>query len=332
MMSCRTKLISILACAVCLLASCHSTSLTPAGPGRSPDDMNAKTCVEEIAAIQVLGSGGPLPNNTRASTGYLVWIGGKSKLLLDVGGGTFVRFGEAGGQVDELDLVLLSHFHADHVSDLPAFLWAARIYGRIFRELTVVGPTGNEYFPDIHTFLQTLLDGDNGAFRHLASIPLEVVSADARGTSVTTVFRDNDTEVQALGVPHTNSPTLAYKIIVGETTVVFGSDQNGRNPAFLQFIQNVDLLVLHFAINEDPGLAMFGDVSALEYHAPPSLVGQIAATGDPGTLLLSHLNDSNPWPIDLQTNLEIVKSEYSGTIIQAEDLLCIPIGNELLTP
>jgi ribonuclease BN (tRNA processing enzyme) len=288
-------------------------------PGRSPDDTNTITCAEQITAIQVLGSGGPLPKDARASTGYLVWIDGKSKLLIDVGGGTFVRFGEAGGQIGDLDVVLLSHLHADHVSDLPAFLWAANVSGQIDRALTVVGPTGNANYPDIHTFLRTLIDGDNGAFRQLSYFPLEVVTADARGTQVTTVFRDNDIEVQALGVPHTNSPTLAFRLNVGDTSVVFGGDQTGRNPAFLEFIQNVDLLVLHLAISEDPGLA------ALEYHAPPSLIGQIAAAGDAGTLLLSHLNDSKP-------NLEIVKREYSGPMIQAEDLLCIPIGNEQLTP
>lgn len=326
MISYRTKLISIIACAVCLLTSCQFSSLTPADSGLSPDDMNDKTCAEEISAIQVLGSGGPLPNNARASTGYLVWIDGRSRLLLDVGGGTFVRFGEAGGRIEELDLVLLSHFHADHVSDLPAFLWAVRVSGRIFRDLTVVGPTGNADFPDIHTFLRTLVDGDNGAFRQLSYIPIEVVSADAGGTRITTVFRENDIEVQALGVPHTNSPTLAFKIIVGETSVVFGGDQNGRNPDFLQFIQNVDLLVLHSAIGEISGPAMVGGGSVLEYHAPPTLVGQIAATGDPGTLLLSHLHQG------FQNNLEIVKSEYSGTVILAEDLLCIPMTNELLTP
>ncbi|HSG45534.1 MAG TPA: MBL fold metallo-hydrolase [Anaerolineales bacterium] len=317
---------------MCLLASCNSTSLTPVGPARTPDNINGKPCSEEITAIQVLGSGGPLPNHPRASTGYLVWMGGKSKLLLDVGGGTFVRFGEAGGRVEELDLVLLSHFHADHVSDLPAFLWAARVSGRVYRNLTVVGPTGNMDFPDIHTFLQTLLDGDNGAFRQLSVIPIEVVSADAGGTRITTVYKDNNIEILALGVPHANSPTLAFKLILGETSVVFGADQNGRNPDFLQFIQNVDLLVLHFAIDENPGRAMVGEGSALEYHAPPSLVGQMAAAGDPGTLLLSHLNLRDPRSADLESNLEIVRSEYSGPVILAEDLLCIPLGNELLTP
>jgi len=338
MTSFRNILFLISTCFMCLFISCESSTLPSDEVGRSSSSLITKSCSDEMTAIQVLGSGGPLPYDARASTGYLVWIGGKSRLMIDAGGGTFVRFGEAGGQLEDLDVVLLSHFHADHVSDLPAFLWGAGIAGRVKRNLTVVGPTGNADYPDIRTFLKTLFDGDKGVFRQLSSIPLDVVSADASGTKVTTVFKDQDLEVQALGVPHANSPTLAFKVNLGGKTIVFGGDQNGRNPAFLQFIQNVDFFVAHLAISEAPGLAAGEDISLLELHAPPTLVGELAATGEVGTLLLSHLmglGQSNPRSAyfslsNMQSNLELIKKKFSGTVIQAEDLLCIPMTNRRL--
>jgi hypothetical protein len=46
-------------------------------------------------AVQVLGSGGPDSNDARASSGYLLWLDGEARLLVDAGGGVFLRFGEA---------------------------------------------------------------------------------------------------------------------------------------------------------------------------------------------------------------------------------------------
>ncbi len=68
--------------------------------------------------LQVLGSGGPIADDARASTGYLIWVDGQARVLIDAGSGTFVRFGEAGAQFASLDHIALSHFHTDHSADL----------------------------------------------------------------------------------------------------------------------------------------------------------------------------------------------------------------------
>ena len=67
--------------------------------------------------LQVLGSGGPIADDGRASTGYLVWVDGKSRALIDTGGGIFLRFGEAGASFADLDFIGLSHLHTDHSAD-----------------------------------------------------------------------------------------------------------------------------------------------------------------------------------------------------------------------
>jgi ribonuclease BN (tRNA processing enzyme) len=50
----------------------------------------------EGLAVRVLGSGGPFVNAHRASSGYLVQLDGRPRLLVDAGGGTFERLGRAG--------------------------------------------------------------------------------------------------------------------------------------------------------------------------------------------------------------------------------------------
>jgi len=78
-------------------------------------------------ALQVLGSGGPEAQQGRASAGYLVWLDGKARVLVDLGGGSFARFGASGARFADLDLIALTHLHADHATDLPALAYRVDI-------------------------------------------------------------------------------------------------------------------------------------------------------------------------------------------------------------
>ena len=56
----------------------------------------AQSCGVAPVQVQVLGSGGPELADKRASSSYLVWIDGKPRVLVDIGGGAALRFGESG--------------------------------------------------------------------------------------------------------------------------------------------------------------------------------------------------------------------------------------------
>jgi hypothetical protein len=43
-----------------------------------------------------MGSGDPISDDARASSGAIVWIDGKARLLIDAGGGTYSRYGPPG--------------------------------------------------------------------------------------------------------------------------------------------------------------------------------------------------------------------------------------------
>ena len=80
------------------------------------------SCPESQLAVQLLGSGGPAINATRASTSYLVWLDGHARVMIDAGGGAFLRFGESRADLNDLWFLGISHLHPDHTSDLPALL------------------------------------------------------------------------------------------------------------------------------------------------------------------------------------------------------------------
>ena len=83
----------------------------------------AQSCSASPVAVQILGSGGPRINPLRASSSYLLWIDGRARILVDMGGGAYHRFGQSLAKLEDLWMVGISHLHPDHVSDLPALLW-----------------------------------------------------------------------------------------------------------------------------------------------------------------------------------------------------------------
>src|SRR5215467_3520031 len=111
----------------------------------------AQACTGSPVAVQILGSGAPGFVKDRANTSYLLWVGGQAKILVDAGGGAYVRFGQTGAKFSDLSIILVSHLHPDHASDLPGVLWS----GRMTRDdmLAIVGPSGNEAAPAFNDFL-----------------------------------------------------------------------------------------------------------------------------------------------------------------------------------
>ena len=265
-------------------------------------------CGDTGVSLQVLGSGGPFGAG-RASAGYIVWVDGVSRVMVDAGGGTFVRFHQAGATLTDLHLLALSHFHPDHATDVPALLWPRG------GNLRVAGPSGSQGFPSVDDFLGGLF-GPGGVFRVLHDrVMLDTVTVNVADSEPTDVLTDGRVRVRGLGVPHGSVPAVGYRVDVGDTSVAFSSDQNGSDPAFTDFVRDVDVLVVHFAGSEASAGA------ATDLHAKPSVWGQMAADAGVGSLVLSHVSANQ----NLDENVTHLQSRYRGPLTIASDLLCLAV-------
>ena len=75
--------------------------------------------------LTILGSGTGVPSLKRGSPGALIKEGAQF-LLLDSGSGTLTRMLRAGVTYKEVDAVLYSHIHPDHVADLVPLIFACK--------------------------------------------------------------------------------------------------------------------------------------------------------------------------------------------------------------
>ena len=289
----------------------------------------AQNCEPDSVAVQILGSGGPQINPFRSSTSYLLWVGDQARVLVDMGGGAYGRFGQTQAKLTDLSLVAVSHLHPDHISDLPAFLWQSHLIRK--EPLPVVGPSGNDAAPDFSTFLSRLFDEKDGAFPTLGAtlggkrrdipgtprpndgtVRLDVAVVDVTKAEPMTVYDRDGLTVTALGIPHGNMPTLAYRVKVRNMSIVFSSDQTGTDPKFVDFAKGANVLIMH--------LALPAGVKNNPLHAAPDVVGRIAQEANVGRLIVSHIGI-----FDLDAALADLKTAYTGPLTVGTDLLCTPI-------
>ena len=71
--------------------------------------------------VCLLGTGGMMPLPYRWLTSLLVRYNGKS-ILLDCGEGTQIALKKKGWSPNSISLILITHFHADHIAGLPGML------------------------------------------------------------------------------------------------------------------------------------------------------------------------------------------------------------------
>jgi ribonuclease BN (tRNA processing enzyme) len=198
--------------------------------------------------------------------------------------------------------------HPDHAAELPAVLWPE---GGSFK---ISGPSGAGSFPALEDFLHSLFS-ESGAFGVFSDrLELDPITLDVSNGEPAEVWRDGEILVQGKSVPHGDVPAIGYRIDVGDFNIAFASDQNGSDPSWAEFIKDIDILVVHFGTTEDRNTPL---------HAKPSVWGQMATDANAGHVVVSHIATSSDEV--LQASVEYLKSNYSGPVTVADDLMCIEV-------
>jgi ribonuclease BN (tRNA processing enzyme) len=293
-----------------------------------PAAQGAAAATEEAGlSLLVLGSGGPGATG-RAGAGYLVLLDGQPRVLVDAGPGTFVRAGEAGVDLGQVDTVLLTHLHVDHAGELAGLIKARLVAERRDLEFSIFGPPGspgghgNARFPSTRQFVD-LLFGARGAFSYLSDFAghLTLHAHDvARGAEARVLLRaDRGLVISASTGHHGDAPSVIYRIDYRGRSVTFSGDIDAAGHAALtRLAKNTDVLVFDSVVQDPPG----SPAVLYTLHTAPRDIGRIAEAAGAKKLLLSHLNPAVDGSKDAV--LRSIRDHYQGPVEFARDGLRYP--------
>jgi ribonuclease BN (tRNA processing enzyme) len=330
--SSRARLVPVLLCtAVALAATLGPPSAAYAAASKPPVE------------LLVLGSGGPGAVG-RAASAYVLSIGGTPRILIDAGPGSFARLGEAHLDLDALDVVLLTHLHADHAAELPGIVKARAVSTGHPIPFEVFGPIGHPAHDDVPAFPSTrrfidLLFGSDGAFAYLKDFAapvtftvVEVPGPAARRAAPAApaahparpeqIYHQDGVLITALPGHHGDAPSVVYRIEVQGRGIAFSGDIDASGlPALESLARGVDLLVFNSVVLDPPASPEI----LYTLHTPPSAIGEVAAHDHVGSLLLSHLSPAVDAHRDEVT--ASIARHYHGPITFASDGMRIPLAS-----
>lgn len=244
--------------------------------------------------LVTLGTGTVSLQGDRACAGHVVEAGAV-RLLLDCGTGVGGRLAAHGVDWMGITHVAITHFHADHFSDLATLIYAWR-YGRMEpRRLpgTLVGPPG---FARLVEGLATLF----GDTVRDPGFPLAVVELPPDGT----LALGEGVVLGACKVPHTEE-SVAYSVTAGGRRLVYTGD-TGPDERFARWAAGADVLLAECSLP---------DAIAVPGHLTPGRCAALAETARPGHLVLTHF-----FPNVLDTDVAAtIGARYAGPVTLAHD-------------
>lgn len=227
--------------------------------------------------LTVLGNNGPYPGPGGACSGYLFESHG-TYIALDFGNGVLSNL-QKRIKIAEIDFIICSHLHADHISDLYVLRYALQMMNM---QMTLYAP------PEPVLELNPLVLNDI--------------------YQITKISEELEVAINGLilSFKELNHPFMDYgtKITDGETTFLYTGD-TCNTPNLAEFAQGVDVMLCD---------AAFLDDIVSDKHLSVKEACEIANEAGVKTLILTHLA-----PFEEPENyLEKGKKHFKGSLFVTE--------------
>lgn len=273
--------------------------------------------------LTLLGTGCPVVSTERYGPAQVIRHG-EACFLIDCGSGVTQRLLAAGLSGRDLDAVLLTHLHSDHIVDLFQLVISSWHQGRE-RPQRVYGPPGTKaYVKGLMTLWRPELEQRIAHERRPSTAALEIEVEEIGPGPVLSV---GGLSAVALEVDH-KPVRHAFGFIctaAGRRLVVSGDTR--PCPALAEAATGADLLLHEVFVHREmpavPGVRSAETVANVaSYHTLSEQVGKIAATAGVGCLALTHFV---PPGCDRQALLDEVAADFTGPVILGEDLMTIDV-------
>jgi len=221
--------------------------------------------------LQFVGCGDAFGSGGRFNT-CLHLVGRNINALIDCGATSLVAMNRLGIDRDAIDVIFISHFHADHFGGLPFFILEANYVLKRKRGLTVVGPPGLK--AHLAELMESAFPGTGGTDW---SFPITL-----RELEIGKRREIGHLGITAFHVLHDDraGPCLGFRIEAEGKVIAFSGDTQWTE-SLIDIGRNADLFICE-AYTRDKPIKSHMALSLLELH-----LGEIL----PKRLVLSHMSN-----------------------------------------
>ena len=246
-----------------------------------------------------LGTGVAIPQNDRVQSGLIMEISSKP-MLFDCGGGVLNRIFESGYEHTDIDTIVLTHLHLDHVADVLCLIKANWLCDKT--DFTIYGPEGTEkWLSDlmkIYGYMQEKVD-------------IKVTEVSEGDTFTPEGFDCNIT--CAAGVH--SVPSLGYRVDADDVSVVYSGDTEPCK-SIMDMSIGADVLIHECSFPLD--------FEMTNHTTPDMLVEMLKDYEDCfGSIYLTHLYPHMQG--HEREAIEYIGKQFSGDIKIASDLMKIEL-------
>jgi len=276
--------------------------------------------------VTLLGTGAPPPVMHRFGPSILVEAGGQ-KFLVDAGRGALQRLGQLKVRWQDVDGVLLTHLHSDHVVGFPDLWLTGWLVGPgRDRPLQVWGPRGTK---KMMSHLEQAYEFDIRIRLYDDRAAPEGIVVLAEDISEGIVVEKGGLKITAFEVDHKPiKPAFGYRVDYGGRSVVLSGDTR-VSQNLIRHAQGVDLLV-HEVVSPETfqraGTPPERAKSVIEHHVTPEQAGEVFAKTKPRLAVYSHI------VLPIATEQDLIpptRKTYSGPVEVGEDLMVIEVGEKI---
>lgn len=247
--------------------------------------------------LTTVGTGTAAPHASRVSAAHLVETT-ETRILFDCGSGSVHRMASLGIAWQAITHVALTHFHTDHISDLPLLLMGWQ-WGQLpprSSPITLIGPPGTASLLERMAAL-------HGPWL-LAPPSYQVLVTELEPGPATVLSLPGGIKLESHAVPHTPE-SVAYSITEGNQRLVYTGD-TGESEALAAWAQDCDLLLSECSLPEE---------MAISGHLTPLRAGVLAQEARAKRLVLTHLYP----PVEAVDISALVGEHYVGPMVVAAD-------------
>jgi len=278
--------------------------------------------------ITLLGTGCPIVDSERLGPAALV-RSRDTAILVDCGSGVTQRLVAAGCPGRDIDALLLTHLHTDHLVDLYQLIVSSWHQGRNGPQ-RIFGPPGTQAHVD--GLMDLWRREREGRIAHEQRPNIRGLEVQVQEIEDGMAVEVGDVLVKVVEVDHRPVPDAFGFVFESDGDKAVVSGDTTYCPALIGAARDADLLVhevfLHHEMPEVPGVRTREVVdNVASYHTLSTVVGKVAAECNAACLILTHFV---PTRFDRARLLAEVRADYAGPLVVGEDLMTFDTSNRSL--